>query len=270
MVEYAYKENGVMKLKPVALSLSQSEIDEIATELLEAMQPDWQNAISLTAAQINAGYTAPANGMIVGYLICADTSPGYHNVTVNGVVISNAYYSASAGDYSFSSIDVVVKKGDVFKSTNIRSSISCSFVPFKTSNPVSLRPLDPHKIDAAILNHWDDITSDFSIAGSTAGFVLDRAVYNPILRKLRVNYHITNSFAALTNKHFIFTYNGSDLPAFTSNCMYSSCLSSVSNASVGFEDSYTISPNKVDINIYNRNNNTAWAASTCFTVQIEF
>ena len=37
MVEYAYKENGVMKLKPVALSLSQSEIDEIATELLEAM-----------------------------------------------------------------------------------------------------------------------------------------------------------------------------------------------------------------------------------------
>lgn len=270
MVEYAYKENGVMKLKPVALSLSQSEIDEIATELLEAMQPDWQNAIAITAAQINAGYTAPENGMIVGYLICADTSPGYHSVTVNGVVISNAYYSNSASDYSFSSIDVVVKKGDVFKSTNIRNSISCSFVPFKTMNPVSLRPLDPHKIDTAILNHWDDITSDFSTAGSAAGFVLDRAIYNPILRKLRVNFHITNSFAALTNKHFILTYNGSVLPAFTTNCMYSSCMLSSASSSAGFEDSYAITPNKFDINIYNRNNNTTWAGGTSFTTQIEF
>lgn len=93
--------------------------------------PDWANAVAITAAQINAGYTAPADGMIVGYLICADTSSGYHSVTVNGVVISNAYYSSTASYYSFSSIDVVVKKGDVFKSTNIRSSINCSFVPWK-------------------------------------------------------------------------------------------------------------------------------------------
>lgn len=109
------------------------------SEVVIKQEPDWDNAEAITAAQINAGYTAPADGMIVGYLICSDTSTGYHNVTVNGVVISNAYYSASASDYSFSSIDVTVKKGDVFKSTNIRSGINCSFVPFKTvGEPLTL------------------------------------------------------------------------------------------------------------------------------------
>lgn len=109
------------------------------SEVVIKQEPDWENAVAITATQINAGYTAPADGMIVGYLICSDTSPGYHKVTVNGVVISNAYYSNSASDYSFSSIDVTVKKGDVFKSINIRSSIDCSFVPFKTvGEPLTL------------------------------------------------------------------------------------------------------------------------------------
>lgn len=109
------------------------------SEVVIKQEPDWENAVAITATQINAGYTAPADGMIVGYLICSDTSTGYHKVTVNGVVISNAYYSDSASDYSFSSIDVTVKKGDVFKSINIRSSIDCSFVPFKTvAEPLTL------------------------------------------------------------------------------------------------------------------------------------
>ena len=108
-------------------------------EILMKQEPDWENAVTITAAQINAGYTVPADGMIVGYLICSDTSVGYHTVTVNGVVISNAYFSNTASDYSFSSIDVTVKKGDVFKSTNIRNDIDCSFVPFKTvAEPLTL------------------------------------------------------------------------------------------------------------------------------------
>ena len=268
MVEYAYKENGVMKLKPVALSLSQSEIDEIATELLEAMQPDWQNAITLTPSQVTSGYVCPADGMIVGYSYAnlGNTTLAF----INGVVVARSDYTHD--NVSFTNIQCQVNAGDVFTVENINvGGYSYSFVPFKTMNPVSLRPLDPHKIDTAILNHWDDITSDFSTAGSTAGFVLDRAIYNPILRKLRVNYHITNSFAANTNKHFILTYNGSDLPAFTTNCMYSSCMSSSTTiASVGFEESYTITSNKFDINIYNRNSGTAWAAGSSFTTQIEF
>lgn len=267
MVEYAYKENGVMKLKPVALSLSQSEIDEIATELLEAMQPDWQNAVALTASQLTSGYTVPDDGMIVGWSVPAT---GISYATVNGIVISRADQIPSS--YAcFTNVQCQVNKGDIFKIDYIETNgYSMSFVPFKTSNPVSLRPLDPHKIDTAILNHWDDITSDFSTAGSTAGFVLDRAVYNQILRKLRVNYHTTVSWAAGTTKYFILTYNGSDLPAFTRTCFYRGSMILEAAAS-GCEDSYIIQQaNKLSIDVYNRNNSTAWPAGVAFTVQVEF
>ena len=258
-----------MKLKPVALSLSQSEIDEIATELLEAMQPDWQNAISLTASQLTAGYTAPADGMIVGfsYANMGTTS----EVFVNGIKIARSDRTSTST--SFTNIQCQVNKGDVLTASNVYSSeVYYTFVPFKTMNPVSLRPLDPHKIDTAILNHWDDITSDFSTSGSAAGFVLDRAVYNPILRKLRVSYHITSSWAAQATKIFIITYNGSDLPAFTRSCFYRSCKIESDTYNAGFEDSYVIQQsNKLSINMFNRNANASWAANTTsFTLQVEF
>ena len=256
-----------MKLKPVALSLSQSEIDEIATELLEAMQPDWQNAVAITAAQINAGYTVPADGMIVGYLICSDTSAGYHNVTVNGVVISNAYFSNSASDYSFSSIDVIVKKGDVFKSTNIRSGIDCSFVPFKTMNPVSLRPLDPHKIDSAVLNNWIDVTSDFSTAGSTSGVTLMFAKYNPFLRELRLKCKRTSSTGAGTTINFKLAYNGSQDITFGENTISTMTHFGEGSATIlgGAEVGCKIlSGSQIQIDMYNRNGNNAWAANDTF------
>ena len=269
MVEYAYKENGVMKLKPVALSLSQSEIEEIATELLEAMQPDWQNAVEVTFAQLNTSYVCPSDGMIVGWGYVT-SSDGSSTITVNGVAVSSEWRASPS--FSFMNIQCQVSKGDLVKSGRLFGAGKVSFVPFKTSNPVSLRPLDPHKIDTAILNHWDDITSDFSTAGSAAGFVLDRAVYNPILRKLRVSYHITSSWAAGTAKYFIITYNGSDLPAFTRSCFYRSCKIESDTYNSGFEDSYVIQQsNKLNINMFNRNVNASWAANTTsFTTQIEF
>ena len=261
MVEYAYKENGVMKLKPVALSLSQAEIDEIATELLEAMQPDWQNAISLNPSTLP--YTMPSDGIFIGRGISA--TGGSITIYINGVNVSDT-------NTGYTNFQVSVKKNDIARMAGSVAGGGFTFVPFKTSNPVSLRPLDPHKIDAAVLNHWDDITSDFSTAGSTAGFVLDRAIYNPILRKLRVNFHITNSFAAGTAKYFIITYNGSDLPAFTRSCFYRSCKIESDTYNSGFEDSYVIQQsNKLNINIFNRNVNASWAANTTsFTTQIEF
>lgn len=270
MVEYAYKENGVLKLKPVAMSLSQAQIDEITTELLEAMQPDWQNAISLTAAQLYAGYAAPDNGLFV----CSGVYTNRQQVivTINGIEIARSGYTNDS-DYNANYCNCIVNKGDVIKlNINAANKNTIAFVPFKTSNPVSLRPIDKTKIDAAIVQHWDDITSDFSTAGSTAGFVLDRAAYNPILRKLRVNFHITNSFAAGTAKYFIITYNGSDLPAFTRSCFYRSCKIESDTYNSGFEDSYVIQQsNKLNINMFNRNVNASWAANTTsFTTQIEF
>lgn len=255
-----------MKLKPVALSLSQSEIDEIATELLEAMQPDWQNAIAMPSNF--SGYVAPGNGMIVGW--ATRSGNGNTQISINGVIVARGDTASSI--YAPASIQCIVNKGDVITASTSNGGSIMSFVPFKTMNPVSLRPLDPHKIDTAILNHWDDITSDFSTAGSAAGFVLDRAVYNPILRKLRVSYHITSSWAAGTAKYFIITYNGSDLPAFTRSCFYRSCKIESDTYNSGFEDSYVIQQsNKLNINMFNRNVNASWAANTTsFTTQIEF
>lgn len=253
-----------MKLKPVALSLSQSEIDEIATELLEAMQPDWQNAISLTAAQLQAGYTAPADGMLVGN--GAGTS-AVTELSVNNIIVAVGTYAG--GVYVRMNVSAIVKPGDIIKtSANLNTVCQIFFVPFMTMNPVSLRPLDPHKIDTAILNHWDDITSDFSTAGSS-NMAIDNAKYNPILRKLRIKCHNTTSQASGSGRTFVITYNGSDLPAFTDSCIYTGSKIQTSDIA-GFEFSTWIKQaNQVSFYIYNRTS-SAWPANTYTNIQIEF
>lgn len=266
MVEYAYKENGVMKLKPVALSLSQSEIDEIATELLEAMQPDWQNAVQLTISQLYNGYTAPANGMLVG-AIEPSSSSQMNEITINGVIVSEGYKTSN--QTTMLNFQVIINKGDIAKyDVNGLQTGNFHFVPFKTMNPVSLRPLDPHKIDTAILNHWDDITSDFSTAGSS-NMAIDNAKYNPILRKLRIKCHNTTSQASGSGRAFVITYNGSDLPAFTDSCIYTGSKIQTSDIA-GFEFSAWIKQaNQVSFYIYNRTS-SAWPANTYTNIQVEF
>lgn len=261
MVEYAYKENGVMKLKPVALSLSQSEIDEIATELLEAMQPDWENAIALPS-NFN-GYVAPENGMIVGWATRSGT--GNLQISINGVAVARGDTASSI--YAPASIQCIVNKGDVITTSTTPGS-KMSFVPFKTMNPVSLRPLDPHKIDTAILNHWDDITSDFSTAGSS-NMAIDNAKYNPALRKLRIKCHNTTSQASGSGRAFVITYNGSDLTAFTDSCIYTGSKIQTSDIA-GFEFSAWVKQaNQVSFYIYNRTS-SAWPANTYTNIQVEF
>ena len=274
MVEYAYKENGVMKLKPVALSLSQSEIDEIATELLEAMQPDWQNAISISTSQIP--YTVPADGFFVAQMADSSTSGSDQDVYINDKYVGGILSKINAAGFIFwreINFTIPVSKGDIIKITNKDSGTTfvggyASFVPFKTSNPVSLRPLDPHKIDTAILNHWDDITSDFSTAGSS-NVALDNAKYNPILRKLRIKCHNTTSQASGSGRSFVITYNGSDLPAFTDSCIYTGSKIQTSDVA-GFEfSSWIKQANQVSFYIYNRTS-SAWPANTYTNIQVEF
>lgn len=265
MVEYAYKENGVMKLKPVALSLSQSEIDEIATELLEAMQPDWQNAIDLTIAQVYAGYTAPENGLF----ICSGVySSGLQvRVYINDIEIARSGY-ATGSDYNAIYCNCVVNKGDVVKfNINATNKDTIAFVPFKTSNPVSLRPLDPHKIDTAILNHWDDITSDFSTAGSTTGIVLNYVKYNPVLRMLKYKITRNQSTAASSTEKHDLIYNGSEMIAFSANStILLESINFVSAITAGYEvSSRIISSNHIEVNTYNRNGGNTWESGHYFT-----
>lgn len=265
MVEYAYKENGVMKLKPVALSLSQAEIDEIATELLEAMQPDWQNAVDLTAAQVYAGYTAPDNGLF----ICSGVYKGGQQVrvTINDIEIARAGYTTNS-DYNATYCNCVVNKGDVVKfSINVANKDTIAFVPFKTSNPVSLRPLDPHKIDTAILNHWDDITSDFSTTGSTAGIALNYVKYNPALRMLKYKITRNQSTAANSTEKHELIYNGSEMIAFSANStILIESINFISSSITGYEvSSKIISSNHIETSAYNSNVNSSWESGHYFT-----
>lgn len=265
MVEYAYKENGVLKLKPVALSLSQADIDEIATELLEAMQPDWQNAISLTLDQVQAGYVAPDNGMIVGYNYA--NYNGGSEPTINGIVVARSDYT-SGGGVSFTNVQCQVNKGDVFIALNANpGGLRYHFIPFKTSNPVSLRPLDPHKIDTAILNHWDDITSDFSTAGSTAGITLNYVKYNPVLRMLK--YKITKNQATASGGAELhkLIYNGSEMISFSANnTILLESINFISSLVAGYEVSFKIdSSNQISVDVINKNATASWESGHYFT-----
>lgn len=263
MVEYAYKENGVLKLKPVAMSLSQAQIDEITTELLEAMQPDWQSAASITIAQINAGYTVPGDGLVVGYGYTQNA--GIFDFYVNNLTVGGLW--KSDGSYSFVNVQVPVNQGDVVRTSTTLDSGGFSFVPFKTSNPVSLRPLDPHKIDAAILNHWDDITSDFSTAGSTSGIRLDYVKYNPVLRMLKYKVTRTQSTAANGAEIHKLIYNGSEMISFNANSTIAlESINFVSTLVAGYEVSSKIdSYNQITFNVLNKNTNAPWESGHYFT-----
>lgn len=261
-----------MKLKPVALSLSQSEIDEIATELLEAMQLDWSRAItSITLSQFP--YTAPEDGVLfMQPQVEATSSTNRKTVYVNGVAINEVVPSLSVGGTDYrrpSDLYIQLKKGDVvsFSSTQyLELRAATVFVPFKTMNPVSLRPLDPHKIDTAILNHWDDITSDFSIAGSASGFVLNSVKYNPVLKQLKLIVKKTNSSPASTTFKLYLQYNGSELITFGDETMVLWNHVGPSNGYLaGMEYGIAImASNKLEIDTYNRNSSNGWAANDTF------
>ena len=244
-----------MKLKPVALSLSQSEIDEIATELLEAMQPDWQNAVRITPSTLP--YTMPSDGIFIGRGISATS--GSITIYINGVNISDT-------NSGYTNFQVSVKKNDIARMIGSLAGGGFTFVPYKTMNPVSLRPLDPHKIDTAILNHWDDITSDFSIPGSTAGAVLSSVKYNPVLQQLKLIIKKTTSTAASTSFKLYLQYNGSEPITFGDNTILLwNHVGPANGVLAGMEYGIAvIASNKFQINVANRNSGDAWAANDIF------
>lgn len=95
--------------------------------------PDWSQAVSITAAQLIEGYTTPRRGIIVGSII-----PNTYDVTgapiikINGVVVS--YARGSSNGITHGSVQCSVCAYDVVKlegtaAENCDSHIS--FVPYK-------------------------------------------------------------------------------------------------------------------------------------------
>ena len=98
---------------------------------------------------------------------------------------------------------------------------------------------------------------------------IDSAKYNPALRKLRIKCHNTTSQASGSGRAFVITYNGSDLPAFTDSCIYTSSKIQTSDVG-GFEfSSWVKQANQVSFYISNRAT-VAWPANTYTNIQVEF
>ena len=113
-------------------TVSGVEVD--TSELIRNLHdPDWSQAVSITATQLIEGYTVPKRGIIVGSII-----PNTYNVTgspiikINGIVVS--YARGTSNEISHGSVQCPVCANDTASLEGI-SAGNCdahiSFVPYK-------------------------------------------------------------------------------------------------------------------------------------------
>ena len=111
-----------------------AEPEVVTPELIRNLHdPDWSQAIAVSAADLYAGYTAPKRGMFVctGVMPLANDS-NVRMITVNNVPIVKGQYLHS-GEYSYGNASCPVNAGDLIKS-NINSAWGSEtryFVPYK-------------------------------------------------------------------------------------------------------------------------------------------
>ena len=109
-------------------------VEVVSPELIRNLHdPNWSQAVSITADQLATGYTVPKRGIIVGSII-----PNTYNVTgspiikINGIVVS--YARGSSNEISHGSVQCPVCANDIVRLEGI-SAGSCdahiSFVPYK-------------------------------------------------------------------------------------------------------------------------------------------
>lgn len=106
------------------------------SEVVIKQQPDWENVVQITGAQLETGYVCPSDGMIVGYSYVSNAD-GVWEITVNSVTVSSCWRANPA--YSFLNIQCQVNKDDLVKSERLMNVCLISFVPFKTvAEPLTL------------------------------------------------------------------------------------------------------------------------------------
>lgn len=101
-------------------------------------RPDWANAVTISADQLYAGYTAPSDGMFVCSGVMPDTNSDIHKtITVNGIAIVVGQYNASGifsyGIFSYGDCSCPVSEGDLIKSntSDAWNSETRYFIPWK-------------------------------------------------------------------------------------------------------------------------------------------
>ena len=95
-------------------------------------RPDWANAVTISADQLYAGYTAPSDGTVVCSGVMPSIKGGIKIITVNDITITSGEYPSSSA-YSYGSTSCPVNEGDLIKS-NTKDTWSVEkqyFVPWK-------------------------------------------------------------------------------------------------------------------------------------------
>ena len=122
--------NSAIRFVPFEDSAAEVDTSELIRNLHD---PDWSQAVSITATQLIEGYTVPKRGIIVGSII-----PNTYDVTgapiikINGIVVT--YARGSSNEISHGSVQCPVCANDRASLEGI-SAGSCdahiSFVPYK-------------------------------------------------------------------------------------------------------------------------------------------
>ena len=106
------------------------------SEVVIKQQPDWENVVQITGAQLETGYVCPSDGMIVGYSYVSNAD-GVWEITVNSVTVSSCWRANPS--YSFLNVQCQVNKDDLVKSERLMNVCLIAFVPFKTvAEPLTL------------------------------------------------------------------------------------------------------------------------------------
>ena len=95
-------------------------------------RPDWANAVTISAEQLYAGYTAPADGMFVCTGVMPPNGVGFKRITVNNVPIVSGESFPDTG-FSYGNTSCPVSKDDLIKAntSNAWRTETRYFVPWK-------------------------------------------------------------------------------------------------------------------------------------------
>ena len=151
-------------------------------------RPSWNQSVEISAADLTAGYKAPADGMIVGALYNSEDNR-HDYLTLNGTNLMTLLSKVSTCAKPLS-LSLTVNQGDIIGCTapsgSIIGSPSIKFVPFEDSTVSDIEVVTPEYIrNQNILSDWEDITISTSSSSPTVmpydGFIYSHTGHTAVL-----------------------------------------------------------------------------------------